>query len=132
MTTTLKHGDITDAIFNVFYFVYNKLGLFLERVYRYALMHELRKRGFAVACEVPIRVYYGDIIVGDYYADLIVNGVVLIEIKAVDGIAHEHEKQTINYLKASDIEVALILNFGPKPKAMRKVYDNDLKSLVFE
>jgi len=128
---TLKHGDVTDAILNAFYFVYNKLGYgFLEKVYRNALMHELRKRGFKVECEVPIRVYYDGVIVGDYYADLIVNGVVLIEIKACEGIAHEHEVQTINYLKATNIEVALILNFGFKPKAVRKVYDNDLKAFV--
>lgn len=125
---TLKHIDLTDAILNAFYFVYNKLGFgFLEKVYRNALMHELRRRGFKVECEVPIYVYYDEVIVGNYYADLVVNDLVLIELKAVDAVSPDHEKQTINYLKASNIEVALILNFGPRPKAIRKVFDNNLK-----
>lgn len=120
----LKHKDITDAIIGAFYLVYNMLGYgFLEKVYRNALMHELRKRGFKVECEVPIKVYYDGVIVGDYYADLIVNDLVILEVKSVGAIFSEHEAQLTNYLKATGIEVGLILNFGPRPEFRRRIFE---------
>jgi GxxExxY protein len=120
----LKHKELTDAIINAFYLVYNTLGYgFLEKVYRNALMHELRKRGYKVEHEVAIKVYYDGIVVGDYFADLIVNDLILLEIKSAERIISEHESQLMNYLKATHIEVGFILNFGPLPKFTRKIYE---------
>ncbi len=123
-----KHGTLTDAILSAFFFVYKQLGYgFLEKVYRNALAQELRKRGFQVKVEVPIKVYYDGVIVGEYFADLLVNDLVILELKVAEAISREHEAQLINYLKATHVEVGLILNFGAQPKARRKVFDNELK-----
>jgi GxxExxY protein len=119
-----KHSDLTAAILNAFYHVYNELGYgFLEKVYENALVHELRQRGFTVAQQVPIEVTYDGIIVGNYFADVLVNNSVILELKAADGIAEEHEAQLLNYLKAGCIDVGLLLNFGPKPQVKRKVFE---------
>ena len=119
-----KHSELTSAIINAFYQVYNTLGYgFLEKVYENALAHELRKRGFYVIQQAPIKVYYDGVIVGEYYADLLVNGLVIVELKAAEAIAPEHEAQLLNYLKATDIEVGLLLNFGPEPQIRRKIYE---------
>ncbi len=120
----LKHKELTDAIIGAFYLVYNTLGYgFLEKVYRNALMHELRRRGYKVECEAPIKVHYDGVIVGDYHADLIVNDLVILEIKSASAIISEHEAQLTNYLKATGIEVGLILNFGPKPEFRRRIFE---------
>jgi GxxExxY protein len=119
-----KHSELTREIINAFYHVYNTFGYgFLEKVYENALAYELRKRGYDVTQQAPINVYYDGIVVGEYFADLLVNQVVILELKAVKNIVEEHETQVINYLKATDIDVALILNFGPKPQVIRKVYE---------
>jgi GxxExxY protein len=119
-----KHQALTSDIINAFYQVYNTLGYgFLERVYENALAHELRKRGYEVVQQASITVFYEDVVVGEYYADLLVNSIIVIELKAVTEIAPEHEAQLINYLKASKIDVGLILNFGLKPKIRRKIYE---------
>ncbi len=124
----LLHKELTDVIINAFYVVYNVLGYgFLEKVYRNALMHELIKRGHLVQYEVAIKVYYDSVVVGDYFADLIVNNLVIIELKSIESIATQHEAQLTNYLKATDIEVGLVLNFGPKPQISRRVYENSRK-----
>lgn len=121
---SLKHRELTDAIINAFYQVYNTLGYgFLEKVYEHALAHELRKRGYTVVQQAPIKVYYDEQVVGDYYADLLVNNLVVVEIKAAEQIGPEHEAQLLNYLRATRYEVGLILNFGPKPQLKRKIYD---------
>ncbi|MBM3149344.1 MAG: GxxExxY protein [Chloroflexi bacterium] len=123
-----KHKDITELIIQAFYTVYNTLGYgFLEKVYQNALVIELRRLGLEVIPEAPIKVYYNGQVVGEYFADLLVAGVVLVEIKAVRTLAPEHEAQLLNYLKATPYEVGLLLNFGPKPEFKRKVYDNELK-----
>ena len=123
-----KHKDITELIIRAFYTVYNTLGYgFLEKVYRNALVIELRKLGLEVIPEAAIKVYYNGQVVGEYFADLLVAGVVLVEIKAVRTLAPEHEAQLLNYLKATPYEVGLLLNFGPKPQIKRKVYDNERK-----
>jgi GxxExxY protein len=119
----LIHDELTDGIISAFYKVYNKLGHgFLEKVYENALLHELRKRGFRVSKQVPLAVWYDGIKVGDYFADLLVNDLVIIELKAGSVIAEEHEAQLLHYLKASKFEVGLVLNFGPKPSFRRKVF----------
>jgi len=123
-----KHKDITDVIIRVFYTVYNALGYgFLEKVYENAMAIELRKLGLEVIPKAPIKVHYNGQVVGEYFADLLVAGVVLVEIKAVRTLAPEHEAQLLNYLKATPYEVGLLLNFGPQPQIKRKVYDNERK-----
>ena len=121
---TFKHSALTSAIIGAFYDVYNELGYgFLEKVYENSLAHELKKRGLNVQQQAPIKVYYDELQVGRYLADLLVNEAVIIELKAAESIAKEHEAQLLNYLKATDIDVGLILNFGPKPQVMRKVFE---------
>jgi GxxExxY protein len=119
-----KHKELTDAIIGAFYHVYNTLGYgFLEKVYENALAHELPKRGLQVAQQVPIKVSYDGVVVGEYFADLLVNELVMLELKSVETIVPEHEAQMVNYLKSTKVEVGLLLNFGPKPEVKRKVYD---------
>ena len=123
-----KHKELTEKIIEIFYRVYNTLGYgFLEKVYENALVIEFRKAGIHVLCQAPIRVFYESQIIGEYYADLLVDGKVIVEIKAVRRLLREHEAQLLNYLKASDIEVGLLLNFGPRPEVKRKAFDNRRK-----
>ena len=123
-----KHTDITVLIIKAFYKVYNTLGYgFLEKVYRNALAIELRKLGLDVTQEARIVVYYDGEVVGEYFADLLVAGLVIIELKAVKKLSEEHEAQLLNYLKVTPYEVGLLLNFGPKPVIKRKAFDNPRK-----
>ncbi|MFO7524697.1 MAG: GxxExxY protein [Ignavibacteriaceae bacterium] len=126
----MLHGDITSKIIESFYKVFNTLGYgFLEKVYENALKYELLNHGFKVEQQKNIKVFYNQIIVGDYYADLIVNDLVIVELKAAEDICEEHEAQLINYLKATNVEVGLVLNFGKKSKFSRKVFSNERKSV---
>lgn len=123
-----KHAEVTEQIIRAFYTVYNVLGYgFLERVYVKSLLLELKKLGLNVASEVAIEVLYTGEVVGEYFADLVVNGVVIVEVKAAKALADEHEAQLLNYLKATHFEVGLLLNFGPKAEIKRKAFDNALK-----
>lgn len=122
------HSDITEKIIGAFYNVYNELGFgFLEKVYENAMVVELRTMGLKVTKQQNIKVTYKNIEVGDYYADLLVEDRVIIELKAAEALAPEHELQLINYLKATDIEVGLLLNFGKKPQRIRKIFTNNNK-----
>lgn len=124
----MLYKDKTDYILNAFYKVYNKLGYgFLEKVYENALMIELKNVGLEVKCQYPIDVYYDDVRVGEYYADLVIDDCIIIENKAAEFLKMEHEYQLLNYLKATNIEVGLLLNFGKKPSFKRKFYTNDRK-----
>jgi GxxExxY protein len=123
-----KHSELTEKVIGAFYAVYSALGYgFLEKVYIKALMIELRKRGLNVRDELPIHVYYDGQLIGEYFADLVVNELVILEIKAAKAFATEHEAQLLNYLKATPYEVGLLLNFGPKPETKRRSFDNDRK-----
>jgi GxxExxY protein len=123
-----KHQETTEKIIKAFYNVYNSLGYgFLEKVYENAMLIELKKLGLGAAPQAKINVYYGGEIVGEYFADLIVEDKVLVELKASSQIADEHKAQLLNYLKATRNEVGLILNFGPKLEIARKIYDNERK-----
>lgn|SRR5690606_4512742 len=123
-----KHLALTDKILAAFYAVYGTLGYgFLEKVYENAMVLELRRLGIAVEAQAPIVVRYRGQVVGEYYADLLVAGTVIVELKAAKELAPEHEAQLLNYLRATSIEVGLLLNFGPKAVAARKVYDNERK-----
>ena len=120
------HQDITEKIIKAFYKVYNTLGYgFLERVYQKALLIELRKMGLACKEEYPVKVYYDEMQVGDYRADIIVEDKVIIENKASESLCEDHEYQLINYLKATEIEIGLLLNFGKKPEFKRKIFTNN-------
>ena len=123
-----KHDDLTQEIIGVFYEVYNELGCgFLETVYREAMRLALKQADLHAVSEVPIQVRFRGELVGIFRADLIVNDTVLIELKACEALAREHESQTLNYLRATNIEVALLMNFGPTPRFKRLVTDNELK-----
>ena len=130
---TGKHAALTDRVIGAFYSVYNRLGYgFTEKVYENALALELRKLGLQVEQQKSIRVYYDGQVVGEYFADIVVNGAVILELKAIRQFSKEHEAQLLNYLKATTVEVGMLLNFGPKSDFRRKVYDNDRKgSLIW-
>ena len=129
MTADFLYKKETDGIIAAFYDVYNALGYgFLERVYQNALYMELKLRGYYCEPQKHIEVFYKGCKVGEYYADILVNHCIILELKAVDSICHEHELQLLNYLKATDIEVGLLLNFGEKPQFRRKVFANERKN----
>lgn len=128
MSQNYQHSEITDKIINCFYQVYNTLGYgFLEKVYENAMFMELRKQGMYVEKQKQINVFYENERVGEYYADLIVSDSVIVELKAAESLCEEHEHQLVNYLKATEIEVGLLLNFGKSPQLKRKVFSNDRK-----
>jgi GxxExxY protein len=123
------HSEITDQIIKAYYIVYNKLGYgFLEKVYESAMMIELDRLGLNCERQKHINVIYDDLIIGEYYADILVNNLVIVELKAAESLCYEHECQLINYLKASDLEVGLLLNFGKEPKFTRKVLTSEFKN----
>lgn len=125
MENDFLHQELTAEIIKRFYIVYNKLGYgFLEKVYEKALKYELEKAGFQVERQKPINVFYETELVGEYFADLLVENKVIIELKAAENICEEHEYQLINYLKATEIEVGLLLNCGKKPEIRRKAFSN--------
>lgn len=125
-----KHAAVTEKIINSFFKVYNILGYgFLEKVYENAMFIDLTTTGLFVERQKPIKVFYEGNEVGEYFADLIVEECVIIEIKAAESLCREHEYQLINYLKATEIEVGLLLNFGKKPEMKRKVFSNELKKI---
>ena len=125
----LLHKNITDIILKSYYKVFNNLGYgFLEKVYENALLKKKKKQGLVCEKQKPIKVYYDEIQVGEYYADIIVNECIIIELKAAESLAEEHEFQLINYLKATDIEVGLVLNFGKNPQFKRKIFTNNKKN----
>ncbi len=127
----MLHGQTTEKILKAFYNVYNDLGYgFLEKVYENALVYELRKMNLRVVQQRPIKVYYDNLLVGEYFADIIVEDAVIIELKAVESLHESHSNQLINYLKATEVEVGLLLNFGMKPQFARKILTNDRKKSV--
>jgi GxxExxY protein len=123
------HSEITDLIIKAFYNVYNKLGYgFLEKVYENGMMIELKRLGLDAEKQKQLKVFYDDIEIGEYFADIIVNDCVIVELKAADAICPEHEAQLVNYLKATEIEVGLILNFGKELKFKRRVLTSEYKN----
>ena len=121
----IKYKELTEKIIKIFYKIYNTLGYgFLEKVYENAMMIDFKKEKIPAVSQYAIKVFYEDEIVGEYFADILVDDKVIIEIKATRNLALENEAQLLNYLKATDKEVGLLLNFGPKPEIQRKVFDN--------
>ena len=125
----MRHEEITERIIKAFYKVYNTVGYgFLEKVYENAMYIELTEMGFKVDRQKRILVHYNKHVVGDYCSDLTVEDVVICELKTQERLSEDSENQLINYLKATTIEVGLLLNFGKKPEIRRKIYDNDKKT----
>lgn len=125
MENDYLYKELTSEIIRRFYIVYNKLGYgFLEKVYEKSLKFEIEKTGLFVERQKPINVFYETELVGEYFADLLIDNKVIIELKTALTISEEHEFQLINYLKATQIEVGLLLNFGKKPEFKRKVFSN--------
>jgi len=119
----MLYKKLTGHIIECFYNVYNHLGYgFLEKVYENALLKELQKQGLKCTTQMPIKVYYDNTIVGKYFADLIVNEKVIIELKASENLTKAHEIQLINYLKATNVKVGLLFNFGKKSQLRRKIF----------
>lgn len=128
MIEGLLHKDLTDIIIKSFYNVYNKLGYgFLEKVYENAMIIELSESGLSCEKQKHIDVFYKNKNVGQYFADILVNDLIILELKAMESICLEHEAQLINYLKATKCEVGLLLNFGKIPQFKRKIYMNEFK-----
>ena len=125
----LPHFDVTDAIIKAFFHVYNTLGFgFLEKVYENALGLTLRTGGLSVGQQVPVNVFFAGEVIGEYFADLIVAGRVIVELKAAESIHPAHEAQLLNYLRATEIEVGLLLNFGRDAEFRRKFFSNERKA----
>ena len=123
-----KHSDLTGKILGAFFQLHKEMGYgFSEKVYQAALAILLEELGLMVEQQKPIRVYFHNKVVGEYIADMIVNSVVLLELKAIEKLADVHSAQLLNYLKSTDIEVGLLLNFGPEAEFCRKIYDNSRK-----
>ena len=113
--------DLTRTIIGCAYKVHNALGTgFLEKVYENALRIELQKMGFRIKQQEPIDVLYEGEVVGDFYPDLWINDRVIIEVKAVQTLAKEHEVQLVNYLTATGVNDGLLINFGPSVQVKRK------------
>jgi GxxExxY protein len=117
-----KHADLTEKIIGCAYKVYNQLGAgFIEKIYENALMIELKNAALNAQQQYPVKVYYQDILIGDYVADLVVEEKVIVELKAVSQLTKAHEVQLVNYLKATELEVGLLINFGDQISIKRKV-----------
>ena len=127
---SLKHGGITDRILGIFYDVYNELGYgFLESVYEESLLIGLREAGFTVDRQVPVPVWFRNHKVGDFRADLLVENAVLLELKSARNLEKAHEAQLLHYLKSTEIEVGMLLNFGTRPQFRRLLFDNERKKI---
>jgi GxxExxY protein len=123
-----KHSELSESIIGVFFEVHNELGYgFLESVYRNSLQLALLAKGLRVESEVAVPVFFRGKNVGDFRADAVVNRSVLLELKTAEAISIAHEAQLLNYLRATKLEVGLILNFGPKAQVRRLAYDNTRK-----
>ena len=123
----IQDRELTERILGAFYDVYNALGYgFLEKVYENALAHQLQKLGLSVGRQQRIQVYFDGLMVGEYSTDLLVEGRVILELKAAEALADEHVAQLMNYLKATTCEIGFVLNFGPEA-AFKRVYFNNGK-----
>jgi GxxExxY protein len=127
----MLYQEKTSVILKCFYKVYNSLGFgFLEKVYENAMMIELSNQGFYCQRQKPIKVHYFGQTVGEYFADIVIDDLIIIELKAAENLIEEHEHQIVNYLKATNIELGLLLNFGKLPQFKRVVFANDRKKLL--
>jgi GxxExxY protein len=124
----LTHGDVTGRIIKCFYRVYDELGFgFFESVYGGALAMELTREELRIVREAPVDVWYKGEKIGFYRADFLVEGSVVLELKACEKVGEKDERQLLNSLRATNLEVGLLLHFGPKPGFKRLVFDNARK-----
>jgi GxxExxY protein len=128
----MLYEEITSDIINAFYKAYNTLGYgFLEKVYENALAMELAARGHIVKQQLPVQVFYEGKVVGEYFADILIDDKIILDLKTTECIAKEHEAQLVNYLKAAKIEIGLLLNFGKEPHFKRKIFSNQEVSKTY-
>lgn len=128
--SSLKHSELTEKIIGVFYDVYNELGHgFLESTYAEAMAVALQSSALTAVREVPIPVWFRGQKVGQYFADIVVENTVLLELKAARALESAHEAQLLHYLRATEIEVGLLLNFGLRPQFRRLLFDNERKKI---
>ena len=126
----LRHADLTDKIIGVFYDVCNELGYgFLESTYAESMLVALRQSGLSAQREVSVPVWFRGTKVGQYFADLLVDNAVLVELKTARNIESAHEAQLLHYLRATEFEVGLLLNFGTRPQFRRLLFDNARKKI---
>ncbi len=125
----MLYEDITSEIIKIFYKVNNTLGYgFLEKVYENAIILELKKAGIKIKQQENIKVFYEGEEVGNYYADIIVEDKIILELKCCENLRDEHRNQLINYLKATNMEVGLLLNFGKNSEFKRVIFSKkDIK-----
>jgi GxxExxY protein len=117
----MEHADLSERIIRCAYDVYNTLGAgFLESVYERSLLIELQHCGLHSTAQVPLSVYYREECVGQFFADILVNQLIVVELKAVDSLCKAHEIQLVNYLNATGISVGLLINFGPDKVEIRR------------
>ncbi|KUJ59182.1 GxxExxY protein [Flavobacteriaceae bacterium CRH] len=124
----LLHKEISKPILKIFYDVYNQLGYgFLEKIYQNAMYFELISQGYKVEAQKQIKVYFKNQLVGEFYADLLVEDSIILELKACEHLVNANVAQLLNYLKSTQIEVGLLLNFGESPEFKRLIYTNNRK-----
>ena len=121
----IQDKEVSDKILNAFFAVYNGLGYgYLEKVYENAMVYAMRQRGLDVEQQHRISVYFDGVMVGDYFADILVENRIIVELKAAESIAESHIAQLMNYLKATPCEVGFVLNFGPEATFKRLLFSN--------
>ena len=126
----LKHADVTEKIIGIFYDVYNELGYgFLECVYEESLTIALHQAGLAANRQIPLPVWFRGHEVGEFRADVLVENCVLLELKAARSLDPAHEAQLLHYLKSTEVEIGMLLNFGTRPQFRRLIFDNDRKKI---
>ena len=126
----LRHAELTEKIIGIFYDVYNELGYgFLESIYEESLVIALREAGLLVQSQVPVPVWFRQHRVGDFKADVLVENSVMLELKSARVLESSHEAQLLHYLKSTDVEIGLLLNFGVRPQFRRLLFDNERKKI---
>ncbi len=126
----LKHADVTEKIIGIFYDVYNELGYgFLECIYEESLTIALHQAGLTANRQIPLPVWFRGHKVGEFRADVLVENCVLLELKAARSLDAAHEAQLLHYLKSTEVEIGMLLNFGTRPQFRRLIFDNDRKKI---
>jgi GxxExxY protein len=122
----LKHRELSEKVIAAAYAVHKELGHgFVEKVYKNALAVELQEKGIKCSLEIPLRVLYHEKTVGEYCADMIIDDKIIVEVKAISDLAPIHEVQLVNYLKATGLQIGLLINFGESVKVKRRIFGYD-------
>jgi GxxExxY protein len=127
---SLKHAELTEKVIGIFYDVYNELGYgFLECIYEESLLIALRATGLEVQNQVPVPVWFRQHKVGEFRADVLVENAVMLELKSARILDASHEAQLLHYLRSTEVEIGLVLNFGLRPQFRRLLFDNERKKI---